>query len=63
MYYLFYNEDSQSKTVYFQSEKYTYEKTTNYFYMAGGFWLLSVGVGVIAVILGLLKKMKAPKSK
>ena len=58
MYYLFYNEDSYSKTVYFESFKYKHETATNYFYMTGGFLLLAVGAG--SSIFGLYKRLKRP---
>jgi len=57
MYYLFYNEDSYPKTIYFESFKSYSKITRNYFYMNGGFSLLVLGAGTL--ISGLHKRLPA----
>jgi len=54
MYYLFYNEDSHPKTIYFESFKSKSKITINYLYMNGGFSLLVLGAGTF--ISGLYKR-------
>lgn len=54
MYYLFYNEDSHPKTIYFESFRSKSEISINYFYMNIGFSLLVLGAGIL--ISGLYKR-------
>jgi len=53
--YLFYNEDSQSKIIYFES--FMSRIVVNYLYMNSGFSLLVLGAGTL--IFGLCRRLQA----